>query len=143
MSKQDKAQIAETEEKVEKVKKVQAPLFKLAVIRIRGEVNLNKEIRSTFTLLRLFKKNRCVVLNDTPSIRGMLYRIKDYVTWGVVNEETIKLLDEKRGKKGRKYYNLHPPRGGFARKGIKKQFNVGGALGNRKEKINDLIKRML
>ncbi len=41
------------------------------------------------------------------------------------------------------YFKLNPPKRGFERKGIKKPFSIGGALGYRKEKINDLIKRMI
>jgi large subunit ribosomal protein L30 len=38
---------------------------------------------------------------------------------------------------------LHPPRGGYERKGIKISFNLGGALGYRGDKINKLISKML
>ena len=39
-------------------------------------------------------------------------------------------------------FRLSPPnKGGY--EGIKRSFQVGGALGNRGEKINDLIKRMI
>ena len=41
------------------------------------------------------------------------------------------------------FFRLSPPVKGFDRKGIKVQFSLGGALGYRKEKINDLIKRMV
>jgi len=41
------------------------------------------------------------------------------------------------------FFRLLPPRKGFERKGTKRHFAVGGALGYRKEKINDLIQRML
>ena len=41
------------------------------------------------------------------------------------------------------YFRLMPPVKGFARQGIKKPFSMGGALGYRKDKINDLIKRMI
>ncbi len=41
------------------------------------------------------------------------------------------------------YFRLMPPSKGFERSGIKRAFAVGGALGYRKDKINDLIKRML
>jgi large subunit ribosomal protein L30 len=53
------------------------------------------------------------------------------------------MLKEKRGAEDQKVFRLSPPRGGFERKGIKTPFTMGGALGNRKEKINDLIKRMI
>ena len=41
------------------------------------------------------------------------------------------------------FFKLGPPKGGFEQGGIKKQFASGGVLGYRKEKINDLIKKMI
>ncbi|MBS3062098.1 MAG: 50S ribosomal protein L30 [Candidatus Diapherotrites archaeon] len=39
-------------------------------------------------------------------------------------------------------FRLHPPKKGFGRTGVKTGFSMGGGSGDRKEKINDLIKRM-
>tara|TARA_Y100000310_G_scaffold332738_1_gene408878 strand:+ start:1013 stop:1489 length:477 start_codon:yes stop_codon:yes gene_type:complete len=52
-----------------------------------------------------------------------------------------KKLKEVAGVK--QFFRLSPPRGGFERKGIKHSFSIGGALGYRKNKINELIRRML
>ena len=41
------------------------------------------------------------------------------------------------------FFKLKPPIGGFERKGIKQPFSLGGVLGERKEKINELLERML
>ena len=38
---------------------------------------------------------------------------------------------------------FNPPKKGHARKGIKKPFKMGGALGNRGTEINELIMRMI
>jgi large subunit ribosomal protein L30 len=120
---------------------------KIAIIRVRGPINVRKVVGDTLKMLKLHRKNYCVVIPDTPSYRGMIYKVKDYVTWGTIDEETLKLLTEKKGeKKGenlKPFFRLNPPVKGFGRKGIKKAFAVGGALGDRKEKINDLIRRML
>ena len=43
----------------------------------------------------------------------------------------------------KKFFRLSPPRKGYGSKGTKKAFSVGGALGYRKDKINDMIQRML
>ena len=43
----------------------------------------------------------------------------------------------------KKFFRLNPPAHGFDRKGIKVPYSLGGALGYRKEKINDLVKRMI
>lgn len=41
------------------------------------------------------------------------------------------------------YFRLKPPIKGFERYGIKMPFSMGGALGYRKDRINDLVKRMI
>lgn len=115
---------------------------KLGVILVRGLVELKQEIKDTLRMLNLQKKNACVIIDDTPVARGMLKKVESYVTFGEVSDEVIALLKEKRPS-SKKFYSLHPPRGGFERKGIKKPFNLKGALGYRGDKINDLIKKMI
>jgi len=72
-------------------------------------------------------------------------KVKDLVTYGEINEDTLKELIEKRGKKIKEkyFFRLHPPRGGFERKGTKVSYKLGGAVGYRGDKINDLIRRMM
>lgn len=41
------------------------------------------------------------------------------------------------------FFRLKPPIGGFERQGIKRPYSMGGAIGYRKEKINELIRKML
>ena len=156
-------------------------MTKVAIIRIAGQQGLNEKIKTTFKLLNLHKKNTCVIVPNTKPIQGMLKLIKDQVTWGEIDQPTIKALLEKRGRiKGNQplteeyikeklkisledfskqlaedkkqikdldglkpFFRLLPPRGGFERKGTKKHFSIGGTLGYRKEKINDLILKML
>ncbi|MBI4150470.1 uL30 family ribosomal protein [Candidatus Woesearchaeota archaeon] len=113
----------------------------LAIVRVRGMVNNKPDVRRTLALLRLLKKNTCVVYPKTAAIAGMLKLAKDYITWGDLDDETHKLLVEKKGEGT--LFHLHPPRGGFGRKGIKRSFAAHGALGDRGVKINDLVKRML
>ena len=140
---------------------------KIAIIRVRGPVKVDIDIENTMLLLNLYTKNCCVVVEAKPNILNMIKKIKDYVTFGEINDETYKLILEKRGeeykgretdkkgkikykkfivinsKKYKPFFRLNPPKKGFGRKGIKVDFKIGGALGDRKEKINDLIKRML
>src|SRR3989338_7553578 len=77
--------------------------MKVAAIRIRGETGIKTGIKKTLGMLRLYRKNYCVVLEGTPSVIGMLKKINDYATWGEMNEEIFKMLVQKRGKeyKGR------------------------------------------
>lgn len=140
---------------------------RLAAVRLRGLININGKVESALQMLRLYKTNYCVVLPGNPVYIGMLKKAKDYITWGEIDDETYKLLVEKRGeefkgletdshgkikyndfiainnKKIKKYFRLNAPRKGLGRKGIKHSFKQGGALGYRGDKINELIKRMV
>lgn len=154
---------------------------RIGVVRIRGSIGIRKEIKDTMNMLRLYNKNHCIVITNSPNHIGMLRKIKDYVTWGEIDEKTFKELLSKRGKIMAKknltenylkektklsfdefvkeffnykknlkdvpglkpFFRLKPPIKGFERKGIKTPFSMGGVLGYRKEKINDLILRML
>lgn len=120
---------------------------KIAVVRVRGGIGIKNEITDTLKMLNLHRTNFCVVVPKTDSYIGMIKKAKDYVTYGEIDDDTYKLLVEKRGeKKGEKlkpFFRLSPPRKGFERKGIKVHFSRGGVLGYRKAKINDLIKRMV
>jgi len=121
----------------------------IAIILVRGRQRVNQKVKDTMDMLHLDKKNTCVVVKKSDSIVGMIRKVKDYVTYGVIDEETLKELKKKRNQLKKEsntfVYSaaLNPPRKGYGRKGIKIAFSKGGALGNRKEKINDLIKRML
>lgn len=116
---------------------------KIAVIRIKGTVRISAQVSDTMDMLRLYKKHTCVVLEPTREIMGMVDKIKDWITWGEIDDATLALLNEKRGQEGKKFFRLSPPKGGFERKGIKVSFNSGGTLGYRGAKINDLLKKMI
>jgi len=79
----------------------------LAVIRIRGQPDRRPEERTGLKLLRLHRVYHCVLVPDTPSMRGMLKTVEYAVTYGEIDEETLKELIEKRGElKGRKRVTL-------------------------------------
>lgn len=122
-------------------------MVKIALIRIRGNDDVNFKIEDTMKMLKLHKKHVCSVYEENPVILGMADKCKDYLTYGEIDDDTYRLLVEKRGinKDGKlqNYFHLHPPRGGFERRGIKYAFAQKGALGYRGEKINALIRKML
>lgn len=116
--------------------------MKIAVIRIKGKIGLDKDIKNTFERLKLGKKYSCVVFeNPNESELGMIKKVKDFTAFGEIDDKTYKKLAEKRGGKTKNFFRLHPPRRGIE---SKKHFGVGkGVLGDNKEKINELIERML
>lgn len=116
---------------------------KLAIIRVRGKVNISHDIKKTFDLLKLSAQNTCVVVPANAVMTGMAKKLESYTTYGTVNDETLKLLQEKRKGTEENVFKLSPPKKGYGRKGIKKAYSVSGALGNRKDDINELIKRMI
>jgi len=107
---------------------------KLAVIRIRGRAATSQVLEDALKHLNLKTVNKCAVLDDTPTARGMILKVNNHVTWGEINAETLKSLGEG------KVFSLSPPRRGHG--SVKKGFKSGGALGYRGDAINDLIGRM-
>lgn len=119
----------------------------IAVIRIHGMVKIKEKIQDTLFRMRLRRKYACVVWeNPTKEQLGMLKKVRDFVAYGEIDDETYRKLIEKRGKKNsegklKAFFRLHPPRGGID---SKKHFGVDkGVLGNNKKEINKLIERML
>lgn len=131
----------------------------IAVIRVRGTVGVRQSISETLTRLNLRKVNNLSLIFGTKANLGMIEKCKDFVTYGAIKEDALAMLIEKKGIKAAKEdvgqlvsgkkkprdvmkipIRMHPPRKGY--EGIKKNYSVGGALGNRGEDINELIKRM-
>ncbi len=152
------------------------------IVRVRGKIDLKPQIKHTMKLLNLTRVNHATLIPETPSYLGMLYIIKDYVTWGTPEKSTVeKLLGSCGRLRGNKdltpkflkenteystfkalaadicdnkvnfaaladigvkpIFRLHPPLKGY--EGTKRAFNAGGALGNRLEKIDKLVLKML
>jgi len=140
----------------------------ICIIRIAGEVKMEQSVVETLNRLRLRKKYSCIVMNKPGKEElGMLTKVKDFVAFGELDTKTFQALLEKRAylidnskkekidakkiseafEKGKKFeelnvkpfFRLHPPRGGIE---TKLPFPKG-VLGNHKEKINELVMRML
>jgi large subunit ribosomal protein L30 len=75
----------------------------IAIIRIRGSTGIKPSAEKTAELLNLNRINHMVIFPESESINGMLNRVKDYVTWGEIDEETLELvLKDRVLLKGRK-----------------------------------------
>jgi len=109
----------------------------IAIIRITGQVKVRKDIDETFKRLKLKRKYSCVLIEETKENLGMLKKLRNFVSYGNIDEKTLEEMKKKRDK-GKGYFALHPPRGG-----IKTKIHYPkGVLGENK-KINELIMRML
>jgi large subunit ribosomal protein L30 len=140
-----------------------------AVIRVRGHSKIKHDAVWTLRQLRLHRVNHLVLVPETDTFRHMLQVVKDYVTWGEIDDATLRLLlsraaelqggralDEATASSalealmsGRKLSDLHikevirlhPPRRGW--EAVKKPYASGGSLGYRGSHINELITRMI
>lgn len=139
-----------------------------AVIRLKGLVKIREDFKDALKMLRLNRKMHCVVLEENDVVKGMLQKVKDRVTWGEIDDDTLKLLIEKRGRKAgnerltneeamnafnklkeskkfpdgiKPVFRLTPPSKGF--KHSIKQHYPKGELGYRGKEINELLKRMI
>ena len=72
--------------------------MKVAVVRIRGTVNVDGRIKTTLDLLKIKYKNNCNVVELDDTYKGMINKAKDYVTYGPVDKETFKEMLLKRGE---------------------------------------------
>lgn len=124
-------------------------MVKIAIILLRSLCGMGKDVKDTLGMLHLSRRQHCSVFEDSSSLYGMLDKIKDYVTYGEISEDTYRLLCEKKGEKDPKdssklknLYRLNSPKGGYERKGIKVTFVAGGALGKRTD-MDKLIGKMI
>jgi len=69
-----------------------------AVVRIRGGCRTNNDIRDTLAMLRLTRQNHLVFIPEDPVMKGMLQKVKDYVTWGPADTETVATVIAHRGR---------------------------------------------
>lgn len=135
----------------------------IIAIRIGGLVGVRAKQESTMDSLMLRKKYNCILLRkeDLPRINT----VREMMTFGEVDDDTLKLLLSKRAMKRKKmiasvdeimnglnggktlkemgvtpYLRLHPPRGGFKRS--TRLPYPQGILGHNKD-IAALVKKML
>jgi len=133
----------------------------IAIIRIRGLIGVRKDKAETMFRLGIRRKFTCVLVKDNEETHKMLVKINSFIAYGKINKETLTELIKKRGSKKveaekvaeellsgknkledfglKPFFRLHPPRGGIETK----YHFPKGILGNNKEKINELIMRML
>ena len=84
-------------EKKSKKKEQKQPKLYFAV-RIRGAPKMKQKIIDTLQMLRMNKVNHGVLLWGESSSLGMLYKCKDYIAFGEIDEKTLLRLLRVRGR---------------------------------------------
>ncbi len=69
-----------------------------AVIRLKSSRNENQKMKDTLKMLRLNSVNHCTVIPEKSTYEGMLQKVKDKVTWGEIDIDTmVDLLKSRSG----------------------------------------------
>ncbi|MBI5252787.1 MAG: 50S ribosomal protein L30 [Euryarchaeota archaeon] len=71
---------------------------RIAVVRVRGRARVREDVEDTLKMLRLTRVNYCTIIDDREAYQGMLGKIKDYATWGEVDEEDVATILKNRGE---------------------------------------------
>ena len=125
----------------------------IAIVQVKSLIGSRPEVRKTLQLLRLGKCNNVSIVQDDAIHRGMIYVVKDYCTWGEIDDVLLKeeltqlpnCIPCRNNNNGITSFkmSLHPPRKGYY--DIKKTYNMDtkkGALGYRRTDIIELLRRM-
>lgn len=132
----------------------------IAVMRIKGQVGINRDVKETLNRLRIRRKFVTKVFENPSAVElGMIKSVRNFVSFGEISEDTYKKLVNARGQmqrtesstssskesrtkesegKLKPFFRLHPPRGGANMK----LHYPKGLLGENKE-MDKLILRML
>jgi|TARA_B100000902_G_scaffold59612_2_gene66654 large subunit ribosomal protein L30 len=68
------------------------------VVRVRSDRGVERSIRDTMSMLNLTRVNHATIVPESSTYAGMLQKTKDFVTWGVVDADTIENLLKNRGR---------------------------------------------
>ena len=69
-----------------------------ALVQLRGEVNMNQDVRDTLEMLNVHNVNHATFVPETETYEGMVTKVNDYVAVGEPSVETVALLVERRGE---------------------------------------------
>ncbi|HLC92552.1 MAG TPA: 50S ribosomal protein L30 [archaeon] len=93
--KETKAQTASAHAATKKAQEAAGGM--IAVIRIRGTAGVSGKIEQTLGMLRLHKSNHMAIVMNNMSMRKMVDKVKDFVAYGDISEQTLEAALEKRG----------------------------------------------
>lgn len=73
-------------------------MSKLAVVKLRSDINARQDVKDTLKMMGLTRVNHCIIVDNNDSNLGMIKKIKDFVTWGEIKPEVLESLLKKRGR---------------------------------------------
>jgi large subunit ribosomal protein L30 len=63
-----------------------------AIVQIRGDVNMNYQVKDTLSMLNLHRVNHCALVPEHETFRGMITKVNDYVAYGEPSQEVVETL---------------------------------------------------
>ncbi|MFB6311207.1 MAG: 50S ribosomal protein L30 [Salinirussus sp.] len=69
-----------------------------AIVQLRGEVNVNQDVRDTLEMLNLNRVNHATIVPESDTYRGMITKVNDVVAHGEPSVETVMMLLERRAE---------------------------------------------
>ena len=68
------------------------------IVRVRSDRGVERSIRDTMAMMNLTRVNHATIVPESSTYAGMLQKSKDFVTWGVIDANTIESLLKERGR---------------------------------------------
>ncbi|MFH5800044.1 50S ribosomal protein L30 [Haladaptatus sp. CMAA 1911] len=69
-----------------------------AVVQIRGEVNMDQDVRDTLSMLNIHKVNHCALVPESETYRGMITKVNDFVAHGEPDRDVLETVLSKRAQ---------------------------------------------
>jgi len=69
-----------------------------AVVQVRGEVNMNQDVRDTLSMLNIHKVNHCALVPESETYRGMITKVNDFVAHGEPEQDVLETVLSKRAQ---------------------------------------------
>ena len=69
-----------------------------ALVQLRGEVNMSREVEDTLSMLNIHRTNHCALVPETDTYRGMVTKVNDYVAFGEPSPGVLSTLLRKRAE---------------------------------------------
>lgn len=69
-----------------------------ALVQLRGDVNMDGDVRDTLGMLNIHNVNHCALVPETDTYRGMVTKVNDFVAYGEPSVETVERLLARRAE---------------------------------------------